>query len=215
MKDNKMYKIPTWVNDLDELAEAWGLNHYEFNAIKGIYGASRIRQGLGGRHKASDENALRDFDKAIHYTGKMRDSFVRSNATEVSDSNDTLDIVMEHLRKATALRKDLLLPIVRYIADTSNKVVDVGITLQVVTLWLAGRVEHLDLHAVTVINKQSKTNTAHLEPRQIQYLGNMFQHLVNNIMNNELVERVNVVEGDVYTTWKPIVAQRTIDETKA
>ena len=83
-----MYQIPNWVNDLDTLAEAWGLNHYEFNAIKGIYGASRIRQGLGGRHKASDENALRDFDKAIHYTGKMKDAFERFNNTEKTKGQD-------------------------------------------------------------------------------------------------------------------------------
>jgi hypothetical protein len=66
-----MYEIPNNVKDLDDLANAWSLSPAEFNAIKGIYGASRTRQGLTARHKASEDDPVRDLLKAIHYTNKM------------------------------------------------------------------------------------------------------------------------------------------------
>jgi len=74
-----LYNIPDWVEDLDDLSEAWELSSAEFNAIKAIKGASLIRQGKSGRHAASIDKPDRDHKKSIHYTRRILKEYNRKN----------------------------------------------------------------------------------------------------------------------------------------
>lgn len=57
--NNPFYKIPNWVNDVDDLAEHLKLNGSSFNILKSLFGLSKPR------HNGTDEE--RDIKKIIHY----------------------------------------------------------------------------------------------------------------------------------------------------
>lgn len=58
------YDIPSWVKDVDDLAEHWGLKGDEFNCLKAIVGIS-----LGARH--SGTSPKRDANKLLHYSTRI------------------------------------------------------------------------------------------------------------------------------------------------
>ncbi|TLP41053.1 hypothetical protein [Arcobacter arenosus] len=59
---NDFYKIPDWVEDVDDLHEYLQLDGYEFNILKSLW--SR----LGNRHGAT--NPIREAKKCLHYAEK-------------------------------------------------------------------------------------------------------------------------------------------------
>ena len=69
---NSFYSIPEWVKDCDDLADYLGLDFFQGNILKSIWGISK-----GNRH--SGTNKERDLNKIIHYASKSKEKLKRES----------------------------------------------------------------------------------------------------------------------------------------
>ena len=67
---NSFYEIPEWVKDCDDLADYLGLDFFQGNILKSIWGISK-----GNRHSGTSKD--RDLNKIIHYANKSKDKLKR------------------------------------------------------------------------------------------------------------------------------------------